>query len=91
MTKLSEKERTVVHYVLEWAKRMGEANGRVVVDVSGMKYDWGQALCREQFGPDWINYMRTQNIIVPDEDDLERALEWEQGVKPDWVSEYRND
>lgn len=48
-------------------------------------WDWGQALCREQYGKDWNN-------LTPDEptdEDRQRAWSWEGGDIPDWVDTER--
>ena len=37
------------------------------------------------FGINWENHMSTHNIAIPTEQDLKRALAWEQGNIPDWV------
>jgi hypothetical protein len=81
-------EKTVIIGVLGWAKRMAEKNGDTVIDKNGAKLDWGQALCREQFGINWQNYMQTNNISKPTNADFDKALEWEHGATPEWVDKY---
>jgi hypothetical protein len=78
-------EKTVILGILGWAKRMSENFGETIFDNHGNQFDWGQALCREQFGPNWHQHMQTNNISKPTNADLDRALEWENGVTPDWI------
>jgi len=54
--------------------------------------DWGQAICREMYGPAWMNSneYRTVNELeetdpVPDEV-IERCKRWEAGEWPEWVT-----
>ena len=82
---IKEEQKRIVLEIFEWVKRMNEKYGLVVTSVLGVKYDWGQALCREQFGTDWKNYMASNNIYLPTQEDLDRALEWENGNIPNWV------
>jgi len=82
---LLPEQKIIIVSIIEWAKRMTKLYGETITDKSGKTYDWGQALCREQFGIDWENYMRTRNIAIPTKSDLERALAWEQGDIPDWI------
>ena len=85
---LSKNEKQIVLAVIEWANRMSISNGKTVIDSNEKRFDWGQALCREQFGPNWINHMINNNIIIPTQEDLDKALDWEKGNKPDWVLGY---
>ena len=71
--------------VLAWVNRMNEAYGPSVFDKTGNEMDWGQALAREAYGPDWVVYLTTHNIIALDETVLQKALNWERGEVPDWV------
>jgi hypothetical protein len=73
--------------IFEWVKRMTEKHGPTVRCKTGKTYDWGQALCREQFGELWRNYMLFNNISIPTRKDLERAIEWEEGNIPDWLDQ----
>jgi hypothetical protein len=82
---LLPEQKQVVVSVLEWAKRMSKNYGNTVLDKNNKQYDWGQALCRERFGINWESHMRTNNIAIPTQEDLNRALEWEDGNAPDWV------
>ena len=73
-------------FVIRWITRMTRRHGRVVYEKGRHNWwDWGQALCREQYGKDW-------NDIVPDEptdEDRRRAWDWESGDVPDWVDTER--
>ena len=76
-------EQTRVYWVIDWIARMGQKYDGIVYEKTGKKWDWGQALCRECYGPDW-------NDIVPESpswEDIERAKRWETGEIPDWVNQ----
>jgi len=88
MINLSEEEKAIVMAILEWAQRMTEEYGSIIVAKDNQKYDWGQALCREMFGVNWNSYMVEKNILIPTQKDLDRALEWEKGDIPEWVAKY---
>jgi len=85
---ITQNQKEVVIEILNWAKRMKEKYGDIVVSKTGDNYDWGEALCREQFGPDWQHYMISNDITIPTKKDLLRAIEWEKGDEPSWVNSY---
>ena len=71
----------LVDHIADWIGRMTAAHGGIVYDTDGKRYDWGQALARDQYGPDW-------DSLVPDAPtraDVDRAARWEQGDWPEWV------
>lgn len=76
---LDEQDRIV--WVIEWIKRMGRRYDGIVYEKNGKTWDWGQALCRECYGPDWSNIIGES----PTQDDIERARRWEAGDIPKWV------
>jgi len=82
---LLPEQRLVVMGIFEWVKRMTEKFGPTVHSKSGERFDWGQALCREQFGINWMQDMQTMNIYMPTKKDLDRAIEWENGDVPEWI------
>jgi hypothetical protein len=88
---LLPEQKSVVMEIFDWVKRMTESFGPTVNSTTGEEYDWGQALCREQFGPNWQHHMVSHNISMPTRDDLNRAIEWEKGNVPDWVSTKSTD
>jgi len=69
-------------YVIDWIGRMTKKHGAVVYEKERyIWWDWGQALCREQYGEDW-------NAAVPANptfEDVVRASAWEKGDFPEWV------
>ena len=74
------------YLVLRWIDRMTVRYGHGVWAENGKFYDWGQSLCVEMYGYDhenWPDY--------PTSEDVERALEWENGDIPSWVDRYDND
>lgn len=82
---LPSDEKRRVCWVLDWIGRMNQKYGAVVYEKGNGWWDWGQALCRECYGKDWIK-------IVPENptwDDIRRAQEWEQGKIPNWVDQKR--
>lgn len=68
-------------WVDAWVTRMGNYFGHTVLAVTGQKYDWGQALAREQYGEGWP----TQTPDCPANEDVARAREWEAGEWPEWA------
>lgn len=70
-------------YVLDWIGRMAHRWGGTVFDRTDAtkKYDWGQALCREQYGPGWNDVVGED----PTPEDVERAKVWEEGDWPEWA------
>ena len=81
------EHKVVIVEIFNWVKRMTDLHGPDVLAEDGEKLDWGQALCREQFGVDWKHYMMENNISMPTKSDLEKAIEWEKGNIPDWVDQ----
>ena len=76
-------EQRRVNWVLDWTTRMARKHGGTVYEKQGKSWDWGQALCRECYGPDWNN-------IVPETptwNDIARAKRWEEGEIPEWVNQ----
>jgi len=82
---LLPEQQMVILEVFEWVKRMSNEHGPTVRSKDGTTFDWGQALCREQFGSNWQKHMTLHNIAAPTKQDLERAKRWENGEVPDWV------
>jgi len=70
-----------VNYVLDWTLRMATKYGGIVRDTEGKIYDWGQALARECYGPNWVRVVPE----APTRSDILRATQWEGGDWPDWV------
>ena len=83
---LLPEQQVVILEVLEWVKRMRTKNGPIVRAKDGEEFDWGQALCREQFGVEWKKYMCIHDIAAPTKNDLDRAIRWEKGEIPDWIA-----
>ena len=67
--------------ILTWTDRMAHAYGGTVYERYGKAWDWGQAICREQYGPHWSALNLQENT----DEDVERALAWEQGDWPKWA------
>jgi len=84
---LFAEHKVIIVGIFEWVKRMTGKYGSIVKTIEGTELDWGQALCREQFGTDWEQYMLQNNITMPTKADLEKAIEWEEGNIPDWVNQ----
>lgn len=56
--------------------------------------EFGQGICREMYGKDWMNHpkFRTENDKDPETEDvdpsvIDRAKRWEAGEIPEWCSE----
>jgi len=76
-------------WVSAWINRMTKAHGgRVRVHdyyeapgtVRTFGYDWGQALCREQYGADPSAWPADPTV-----EDVARARKWEKGDWPEWA------
>ena len=78
-------------WIINWTTRMGKTYGHTVHDKRGKRWDWGQALCREIHGFDWMNSpeFRVIEEIPPEEPApafiIEAAKKWENGAIPEWV------
>ena len=77
-----------VGFIIAWINRMAEKWGGVVYSTMGAgeavrRYDWGQALCHEQYGPEWSD--SSDLAASPTTSDVERAEAWEAGDWPDWA------
>lgn len=69
-----------VDFICDWIDTMTKEFGSVVYG-HGRTWDWGQALCVEQYGLDdkaWPD--------SPSRDDVDKAIAWEEGEDwPKWV------
>lgn len=83
---LPVEEAEVVESIINWIGRMAHKHGGTVYEKDVyLPLDWGQAIARECYGPDW-------NDIVPESptrDDLHGAILWENGDVPNWVDTER--
>ena len=82
---LTMQEQARVNWVIKWIDRMTEKCGGTVYQKHGKRLDWGQALCRECYGPDWTKIVPG----VPTWSDIQTAGAWEKGLIPDWVDSER--
>lgn len=71
----------LVRRIIEWIDRMASTHGGVVCG-HGRQWDWGQALCVEQYGLDFAAWPEN-----PTRADVERAMRWEAGEWPEWVAD----
>jgi len=78
---LTVDERRRVRWVLDWTERMAKKYGGTVYEKNGKTWDWGQALCRECYGVDWMNKVPE----TPTWEDVARAKKWEEDEIPSWV------
>jgi len=79
-------------FLVDWTGRMARKYGGTVYDKeTGKTWDWGQALAREMYGPNWNN---DPDFLEESEKDphepcnrevVERAKRWEAGDFPEWV------
>lgn len=67
--------------IIGWVDRMTAAHGGIVHGRDGRQWDWGQALCVEQYGLDYTAWPES-----PSGADVHRALRWEAGEWPEWVA-----
>jgi len=77
---LNEEER--VNWIINWIFRMSKKHGGIVFDKNGKIWDWGQALCRECYGENWINERLPESPTI---ESVKRAQQWEAGDIPSWV------
>lgn len=74
----------------EWAGRMSKLYGGVVYD-GGKKLDWGQAMCRAAYGPDWMTdadfqeFDKTSDSKPASKYVIEVCKRWEAGKWPGWA------
>ncbi len=69
--------------VVSFIEIMTARYGFTVIETNGNHYDWGQALCRDIYGPDWNN-----NPNIPDEPPIEVYAvmkKWLQEDFPSWM------
>lgn len=78
---LTSDEQKRVRWVLDWIERMARKHGGTVYEKNGESWDWGQALCRECYGEDWMEKVPA----TPTWDDIAQGRRWENGEIPDWV------
>jgi len=79
-----------VKWIMRWIERMSAAYGGVVYIAEGygepgeswVGYDWGQALCREMYGPRYADWPDEPETL-----DIERAQQWEAGDWPEWAEQ----
>lgn len=78
--------------ITSWVSRMQAGNSGWVYDnETGKRWDWGQALCREMYGPDWNDdegYKEEGCQDMPNQSTINRAERWESGDWPDWAVEW---
>ena len=78
-------------YIIDWTVIMARKYGGTVYEHDGKQWDWGQALCRETYGRDWMkNAEFIQNEEIPPENAapekfVSDAKKWELGINPIWV------
>ena len=65
--------------IIDWIYRMVPRYGGTVYGY-GRTWDWGQALCVEQYGLDFAAWPN-----APSAADVTRAFQWERGVWPAWA------
>ena len=80
---MTEAER--VRAIIAWIDRMAAAHGGIVRGHDGRRWDWGQALCVEQYGTirNSLGYLMWPES--PSAADVDRAKRWEAGEWPEWV------
>ncbi len=84
MSHLTEDEQARVNRTLRWTSRMAAKYGGTCYEKNGKTWDWGQALCRECYGPDWMKEIERLEIETPTWENLGRAKRWEEGDLPEW-------
>lgn len=78
-------------YLIDWCSRMAQKYGGIIWE-DDKAMDWGQAICRAAYGPDWVNNadFKQFNEMPADEPApdyvIETARQWEAGEWPEWVT-----
>lgn len=76
-------------FLVEWTSRMAKKYGGIVYDKEmGKTWDWGQALAREMYGPEWnknSDFEKEDEQDSPNPETVERAKRWEAGEHPKWA------
>jgi len=79
------------NWLVDWIKRMADSFGGSVYDTeTGKTWDWGQAICREVYGPNWMHEADYLAVDIEDTDSVpddivSAALAWERGNWPEWA------
>lgn len=74
--------------VVGWTNRMASKHGGTVYDKNGQTWDWGQAICRDAYGSDWMNsdkFKIANDAEVPPAEMIYTCVSWEAGSVPHWV------
>lgn len=77
-------------YLSDWVVKMAVLHGGIVHE-GNKELDWGQALCRELYGEDWMRnpeYIELDNISINDPIPnyvIARAEQWMNGENPAWA------
>ena len=83
---MSKINQDVMDWFWGWNRRMSKKYGATCYGKRNVDpyygYDWGQALCVEQYGKDNSNWPDE-----PSKADMERADRWENGEWPDWANQ----
>ena len=83
-------------YLINWVGIMADRYGtgscweKETNELCAKEWDWGQALMRLAYGPEWMSNLEFQicNDILPEDpapkDVIMLAQEWEKGKDPEW-------
>ncbi len=76
--------------IINWCSRMAQRWGGIVYDddLPTDRWDWGQALCREMYGEDWMkaaDYASDSALENAPTNVIQRAEQWENGDWPEWA------
>lgn len=63
--------------------RITKKYGQPIID--GPEIDWGQVICRMEFGPHWGSHPEFHNPDRPDSRDLMNCNRLERGEWPKWI------
>ena len=83
--------------VCDWISRMAHKYNGIVYEKEteekvGKQWDWGQALCREIYGPGWNDdpqFKEDGENGAPFMEHVIVAIRWENGEWPEWVDRER--
>jgi len=77
-------------YINTWVRAMSQEFGGIVYDKEdgNRRLDWGQALCRQVFGIDWMNnpaWRDADNSPTVPLEVWKAAKKWRHGDWPEWA------
>ena len=80
---MNEREK-LFDWIIEWTNRMCLKYDGICYEKNGLKWDWGQAITRAVYGPNWNNIMDDEPSVDILKKAVQIAKDWEVGNPPEW-------